>query len=53
LVPLPLNDLPFGIGEVVEVGDDAVNFGFVGGDGLPLDGDALLDEGFDAGFVCG
>jgi len=52
LIP-PFYDCPLGIGEAVEMSYDRINFGFVDGDGLPLGGEALLDEGFDAGFVCG
>jgi len=47
---LPLNDIPFCIGESVETGNNVVNFGFGGGNGLPLGSEALLDEGFEAGL---
>ncbi len=43
----------FAIAEAVEAGNTIVNFGFVGGDGLPLSGEALLEEGFDAASVGG
>jgi len=50
---LPFNDRAFCLGQTIKTSHDRVNFGFVGGDGLPLGSEALLDKGFDTGFVCG
>jgi len=38
------DDGAFGIGEAVEMGNNIINFGFVGGDGLPLGGKARLER---------
>ena len=44
----PTNNVEVGIGESIETIADRINFGFVGG--LPLDGETVLDKGFDERF---
>ncbi len=53
---MPYRDFPglsndnFAIGEAVAAGNTIVNFGFVGGDGLPLGSEVLLHKGCDGGL---
>jgi hypothetical protein len=48
---LPLNHGSIGIGQTIQTGNNRVNFGFGGSNGLPLGIEALLDEGFYFGFI--